>query len=116
MLQDAKPSIGGFLKQNNQPPTVVSSEIDDMDPLRELVLCSRDKCETEKLQDLAVKAANISNAQEITLKPNISVKNVAGIFAGTGAFVKKVEQTIKKKYSTLDPSDSDGFGGKILLN
>ncbi|KRT78424.1 hypothetical protein AMK59_6801, partial [Oryctes borbonicus] len=110
-LQASKPlAFGDNLSKTTQLKSS-TSEIENVDPLRELVLCSRIKCETEKLQDLAVKAANISNAEEITLKPNVSVKSVAGIFAGTDAFVKKVEQTIKKKYSTLDPSDSDGFGG-----
>nr|XP_022918564.1 transient receptor potential cation channel subfamily V member 6 [Onthophagus taurus] len=87
----------------------------EIDPLRELVLCSKSKCEREKLEDLATKAANITNVEEITLKNPVSVKNVAGIFAGTEAFVKKVEATIKQKYSTLEPSDSEGFGEVPLL-
>ncbi|KAI4461974.1 transient receptor potential ion channel protein [Holotrichia oblita] len=114
-VQGAKPTgLGNFLSKTNQSKSS-TSELEDIDPLRELVLCSRSICESEKLETLAAKAANISNADEITLKPNASVKSVAGIFAGTDAFVKKVEQTIKKKYSTLDPSDSDGFGEGPLL-
>lgn len=43
------------------------------------------------------------------------MKSLAGIFAGTETFVRKVEETIKKKYVALEPSDSEGFGGNIIF-
>lgn len=61
-----------------------------------------------KLNALATKAANIET--EI-IKPSTTIKSLAGIFAGTETFVRKVEETIKKKYVALEPSDSEGFGG-----
>lgn len=87
-----------------------------MDPLRELVLESASNVNPEKLTSLAVQAANLSLAEVIMPQQNkapTSVKNLAGIFAGTDGFVKKIEQKVKKKYSALECSDSDGFGGGI---
>lgn len=85
---------------------------DEEDPLRELVLCSKnEQCEPNKLNDLAVKAANLQQTEEISAKPAPNAKSLAGIFAGTETIVKKVEETIKKKYVALEPSDSEGFGG-----
>lgn len=80
------------------------------DPFRELVM-SKTNTDPEKLKNLASKAANLQNIEEIRLKPATTVKSIAGIFSGTDTFVKKVEETIKKKYAALEPSDSEGYGG-----
>lgn len=82
--------------------------IETDDPLRELVLCK--DCEPTTLNALASKAANIEIE---AAKPSTTIKSLAGIFAGTETFVRKVEETIKKKYVALDPSDSEGIGGKL---
>lgn len=87
---------------------VVLPNIETDDPLRDLVLCK--DCEPMKLNALATKAANIDALTETT-KPSTTIKSLAGIFAGTETFVRKVEETIKKKYVALEPSDSEGFGG-----
>lgn len=110
------------LTQNNQivtknEPVPISTEISILpnietdDPLRDLVILSND-CEPTKLNALATKAANIEAQAEP--KPSTTIKSLAGIFAGTETFVRKVEETIKKKYVALEPSDSEGFGGKIF--
>lgn len=91
----------------------VRVSVDTDDPLRDLVLCDKiQECEPNKLNALAVKAANLSIAEEVVSKPGTTMKSLAGIFAGTETFVKKVEETIKKKYAALDPTDSEGCGGK----
>lgn len=86
------------------------------DPLRELVLCSSDKdADPEKLKFLALSAANLVKEEENPVNFNQaskSVKSLAGIFTGTETFVKKMEENLKKKYSALEPSDSEWFGGK----
>lgn len=85
------------------------------DPLRELVLCSSDKdADPEKLKFLALSAANlVKEENSVTFsQASKSVKGLAGIFTGTETFVKKMEENLKKKYSALEPSDSDWFGGK----
>lgn len=84
------------------------------DPFRELVL-SKKNDDPVKLKDLANKAANLQNVEEVPLKPVTTVKSLAGIFTGTDTFVKKVEETIKKKYAALEPSDSEGYGEAPLL-
>lgn len=91
--------------------------VETEDPLRELVLCSKNEsCERNRLNALAARAANLSAAEEVVSKPGTSMKSLAGIFAGTETFVRKVEETIKKKYTALDPSDSEGVGGKSICN
>jgi transient receptor potential cation channel subfamily V protein 6 len=84
------------------------------DPFRELVINSNNSnFDPEQLKVLALSAANLENIEETTIakQQTKSVKSLAGIFAGTETFVRKVEETIKKKYAALDPSDSEGFGG-----
>lgn len=93
----------------------VLPNIETDDPLRDLVLCSKNKdCEPTKLNALATKAANLETLNE-TAKPSTTMKSLAGIFAGTETFVRKVEETIKKKYAALEPSDSEGFGGRCCM-
>ncbi|KAF5290002.1 hypothetical protein FQR65_LT11668 [Abscondita terminalis] len=98
------------------PPTTTDDSLTATDPLRELVLCSKNyETEPEKLNHLAVQAANLTATEEISSKPSSSsAKVLAGIFAGTETFVKKVE-TIKKKFAALEPSDSEEFGDAPLL-
>lgn len=84
------------------------------DPLRELVLYSNDEnADPEKLKYLALSAANL--VTEVAGPSSNSVprnmKSLAGIFAGTGNFIRNVEENIAKKYSALDPSENEGFGG-----
>lgn len=89
-----------------------------LDPLRELVLESASNANPEKLTSLAAQAANLSLTEVIMPQQNkatTSVKNLAGIFAGTDGFVKKIEQKVKKKYSALECSDSEGFGGEFQV-
>lgn len=86
-----------------------------VDPLRELVLCSNDKdADPEKLKFLAQSAANLVIEEDLNsqVQASKSIKSLAGIFAGTETFVKKVEENLTKKYAALEPSDSEGFGGK----
>lgn len=81
------------------------------DPLRELVLYSHKKHGSkEKMNELAHQAANLQNCEVITQKSEISIPNLAGIFTGTETFIKKVEETIKKKSPLIDASDSDNIG------
>lgn len=104
-------------------PTIVSVDYPPKveDPLRELVLYSNDKnADPEKLKFLALSAANlVTDASNIPSSPSNLVpknmKTLAGIFSGTGAFIKTMEENISKKYSALEPSDSDGFGGATNL-
>lgn len=85
------------------------------DPLRLLVIYSEDpKCDAEVLKQLAFAAANLSGIDKVSTKREVGVKVLAGIFAGTEEFVRKVEQTVKNTYSILDPSDSDGIGGNFI--
>ncbi|CAH1154093.1 unnamed protein product [Phaedon cochleariae] len=97
--------------------TVTPIKIDD--PLKELVLCSSDEtADPEKLKFLAQSAANLAKLEEAEKSQGQvtkSVKVLAGIFTGTETFVKKVEGNLRKKYSALDPSDSEGFGEQPLL-
>lgn len=80
------------------------------------MLCSKNKdCEPTKLNALATKAANLETVGD-TPKPSTTIKSLAGIFAGTETFVRKVEETLKKKYAALDPSDSEGFGGEASFS
>lgn len=93
-------------------PMDYSEPVDD--PFRELVLSKRNT-DPNKLKELANRAANLENIEEVPSKPPATVKSIAGIFAGTDTFVKKVEETIKKKYAALEPSDSEGYGEAPLL-
>lgn len=98
-----------------QQPSNLPTKVED--PLRELVLCSNDKnVDPEKLKFLAQSAANLVNDDELNpqAQGSKSMKTLAGIFAGTETFVKKVEENLTKKYAALEPSDSDGFGGNLL--
>lgn len=96
---------------NKFAPTAIKVD----DPLRELVLCSSDKdADPEKLKFLALSAANLVKEEENAVsftQASRSVKSLAGIFTGTETFVKKMEENLKKKYSALEPSDSEWFGG-----
>lgn len=86
------------------------------DPLLELVM--RDKqgrCEPEKLNELAARAANLPQTEEISARQTTSVKNIAGIFTGTENFAKRVEDTTKKRRSILESTDSEGCGEVPLL-
>lgn len=89
------------------------------DPLRDLVLESLAQNNPARLSVLAAQAANLPDTEEIVSCPSTattSVKNLAGIFAGTGNFVKKIEEKVKKKkYAVLECSDSESFGGKCLI-
>lgn len=98
-----------ILNTSNQPCTEPAE-----DPFRELVL-SKNDTDPDKLRHLADRAANLNDIEEIPLKPPTTVKSIAGIFTGTDTFVKKVEETIKKKYAALEPSDSEGYGEAPLL-
>lgn len=99
------------------PPITHFQQVNStVDPLRELVLESSSNGNPDKLTTLALQAADLSSAEVIMPQPNkaaTSVKNLAGIFAGTDGFVKKIERKVKKKYSALECSDSEGFGGEI---
>ena len=89
---------------------------DTLDPLRDLVLQSKNSQQNDVLNELAVKAASLTtNSEEILVKSKISVKNVSGLLAGTDAFIKKIEETITKTCPTLNHSDSDGFRGTNLF-
>lgn len=101
-----------FAKILNTPNEICTEPMED--PFRELVLC-KTNTDPDKLKHLADRAANLNNIEEIPLKPATTVKSIAGIFAGTDTFVKKVEETIKKKYAALEPSDSEGYGEVPLL-
>lgn len=102
------------------------------DPLRELVICAEKDEDPEKLKFLALSAANLAKEESEILRQqqqinqnlcqtqsqdkNPSGLNVlAGIFVGTESLIKKVEGNLRKKFAVLDPSDSEGFGGKISL-
>ncbi|KAJ8967525.1 hypothetical protein NQ314_002840 [Rhamnusium bicolor] len=102
---------------SNLPASNVPLQVED--PLRELVLCSsHEDADPEKLKFLALSAANLAKEKEAAItqsQTSKSVKSLAGIFTGTGAFVKKVEENLKKKYAALEPSDSEGFGEGPLL-
>lgn len=108
------PNILTTLAPNEVKPSF-PAKVDD--PLRELVLYSNHKdADPEKLKFLALSAAKLAT-EEVEKPPNPIAKNMktfAGIFTGTGAFIKNVEENISKKYSALDPSDSDGFGGNFF--
>ncbi|XP_050296208.1 uncharacterized protein LOC126736052 isoform X2 [Anthonomus grandis grandis] len=85
------------------------------DPLRELVLESISPTgNPERMMALAMQAANLPPAEDVVgghePKAVPSVKNLAGIFAGTDNFVKKMEEKVKKHYLFLECSDSDGLG------
>lgn len=70
------------------------------------------------LKKLASAAANLPTETETIPTQKIetkNVKNLAGIFAGTEMFVKKVEESVRKKYASLEPSDSEGIGDGPLL-
>lgn len=110
-LPSAIPKIPATQSDNLQTIKHIDSNIPD--PLRELVLCSKNyESEPEKLNHLAVQAANLPVVEEISVKaPTSGVKVLAGIFAGTEMFVKKIEDNIKKKFAALEPSDSEEFGG-----
>ncbi|XP_057656307.1 uncharacterized protein LOC130893886 [Diorhabda carinulata] len=86
------------------------------DPLRELVLCEEKDADPEKLKFLALSAANLvkeePSPKQSSQSTSINVKALAGIFVGTETLIKKVEENLKKKFAALDPSDSEGFGGK----
>nr|CAH7752535.1 unnamed protein product [Callosobruchus chinensis] len=123
-------------KEVSKPPAIYATPSTDahnmdhslkvVDPLRELVIASEDeKVDPEKLNFLAQSAVNLVAGDErqplasaVAQKPQNqmmkNVKTLAGIFTGAETFVKKVEET-KKKYSALDPSDSDGFGEVPIL-
>lgn len=88
-----------------------------VDPLRELVLESLVQTHNpERLSILAAHAANLPETEEIKVpcdnSATSSVKNLAGIFTGTDNFVKKIEEKVKKRFSALECSDSESFGGK----
>lgn len=113
------PAPNTIIAPNNIPiiqcttNTINKTHVSTDDPLRDLVLCDKNlEYEPNKLNALAVKAANMSTAEEVAAKPATTMKSLAGIFAGTETFVKKVEETIKKKYAALEPTDSEGCGGK----
>ncbi|KAF5276287.1 hypothetical protein FQA39_LY06636 [Lamprigera yunnana] len=96
------------------PVTITDDTLMATDPLHELVLGSKN-FEPEKLNHLAVQAANLTSTEEISSKPPTSgAKVIAGMFTGTETLVKKVEN-IKKKFAALDPSDSEEFGDAPLL-
>uniref|UniRef100_A0AAR5PGZ3 Ion transport domain-containing protein n=1 Tax=Dendroctonus ponderosae TaxID=77166 RepID=A0AAR5PGZ3_DENPD len=101
-------------KPNQAGPNMIQQPFTD--PLRTLVLESLVETNSARLSVLAAQAANLPDTAEIVSCPNTattSVKNLAGIFAGTGNFVKKIEEKVKKKkYAVLECSDSESFGGK----
>ncbi|KAK5644509.1 hypothetical protein RI129_005809 [Pyrocoelia pectoralis] len=114
--QPQGPSVTQQTIPSQCPPSILTNDIATTDPLRELVLCSKNyEAEPEKLNHLAVQAANLSVTEEITLKPSPSgVQALAGIFTGTDTLLKTVG-TIKKRFVALDPSDSEEFGDAPLL-
>lgn len=86
------------------------------DPLRLLVIHSDNpNCDPEILYQLAYAAANLRGIEKVSTKREDGVKAFAGIFSGTEELVRQVEQTIRKTYSILDPSDSDIGGNKTNI-
>lgn len=76
MIPVQKPSIiptavfGG-----NKPINIPAQEWTD--PLREIILCTNEN-DSQKINNLAVQAANLPDVDEVTSKPNTSVKSLAG--------------------------------------
>lgn len=87
-----------------------------VDPMRELILQSiTQTCDLNILMKYANQATNLQNFEIIPIqKCEASISNLAGVFAGTEALVKKVELTVKRKSSFMDASDSDNMG-KVYL-
>lgn len=95
-----------------------------VDPMRELIHQSINKtCDPNLLLNYANQATNLQNFEIIPIqKCEASISNLAGVFAGTEAVVKKLEVTVKRKSSFMDASDSDNMGTylpniyKLLFN
>lgn len=102
-----------------QAPPPKYSDATTCDPLRELVLCSKNyDCEPERLNDLATQAANLHRAEEAAAPgmPKPGFQMLAGIFADTEETIKSIGSRMKKaSYSALDTSDCDEFLGKDAL-
>lgn len=113
-----KPS-STFMHQTAANEVKQQFSLEVKDPLRELVLYSNNEdADPQKLKFLADSAANLV-AEVADQSSNTTSKNMkvlTGIFAGTGTFIKNVESNISKKYSALEPSDSEEFGGMHLAN
>lgn len=106
----------------DQKPKIIQPQLVKQveDPFRELVLLSDNvgNVSMDYLKKLASAAANLPTETETIPTQKIetkNVKNLAGIFAGTEMFVKKVEESVRKKYASLEPSDSEGIGDGPLL-
>lgn len=110
-----------------QPPTIKTTGPTGcpefpkvLDPLRELVISSTmENYPQEILQSLAIQAANIDTVETVD-KPSSTpaVQNCINdmfLLGATVAAKNKFEEVRKKQFSTLDPSDSDGFGEAPLL-
>lgn len=103
-----------FTNPISEVQSILSVEVND--PLRELVLYSNNEdADPEKLKFLALSAANL--VSDTDKSPHLTSKNmkvITGMFTGTGIFMKNVEENSSKKYSALEPSDSEGFGGNVI--
>lgn len=101
------------------PPLITPVMPQIEDPLKELVILSdSNHSNADYLKKLAVAAANLPTDAETVPVQKVeskNMKNLAGIFAGTETFVKKVEESVRKKYANLEPSDSEGLGDGPLL-
>ncbi|XP_060529714.1 uncharacterized protein LOC132704064 isoform X2 [Cylas formicarius] len=115
-IKDTQNEKTSFPKLNAEP--IPSLIVTSSDPLRELVLHSNDtNAKPEVLRAYALAAANLPQSNDeipCQTKATQSVKSLAGIFAGTENFVRKVEENIKKKYSTLIPSDNEDVTDVLL--
>lgn len=104
-----------FVAQTVSNEVKQSLAVEVNDPLRELVLYSNNEdADPQRLKFLADSAANLVS-EETEKSSNSTSKNMkvlTGIFAGTGTFIKNVETNISKKYSVLEPSDSEEFRGR----
>lgn len=101
------------ITQTAEPTTSFPEKVDD--PLRELVLYSNNaNADPEKLKFLALSAANlVADADKSSHLISKNMRAIAGVFTGTGAFIKNVEENITKKYCALGISDSEGFEGNF---
>lgn len=101
------------------PISITNKQVLDLfvDPIRELVLNGlKRNSDPLKLQEFANQAANIQNFEIIqSQKTEIQVSNLAGLFSGADNYVRKVEETVKKKSPLIDPSDSDSMGNIVQL-
>ncbi|KAK9890859.1 hypothetical protein WA026_012204 [Henosepilachna vigintioctopunctata] len=121
---EGETEINNKSTQNSKMPisvgntAIYNKQSGSVDAFRQLVIYSENpNADPETLKQLASAAANLEGIEEVTKQGQTTkgVKALAGIFAGTEEFVKKVEETVKKKYAALEPSDSDDIREMKIL-